>query len=158
MKNYLIITLLFFPVLLFSQQVARDKVVVEIGTGTWCTYCPGAAMGADDLISNGCEVAIIEYHNGDNYVNSMGTQRIAYYNITGFPTAVFDGLAKVSGGDHNISMYPQYIGKYNARKNVLSSYTIVADGSVVGAEYTLDVTMRALKKSNLLSIKLKNCL
>jgi len=141
MKNYFIITLLFIPVLLFSQQVARDKVVVEIGTGTWCTYCPGAAMGADDLISNGCEVAIIEYHNGDNYVNSMGTQRIAYYNVTGFPTAVFDGLAKVVGGDHNTSMYPQYIGKYNARKNVLSSYTIVADGSVVGAEYTLDVTI-----------------
>ena len=50
------ITFLFIFLLAASTmfaQVSRDKVVVEVGTGTWCTYCPGAAMGIDDLISNG---------------------------------------------------------------------------------------------------------
>ena len=47
-----------------AQNVPRDKVIVEIGTGTWCQYCPGSAMGADDLIANGLgdlnESAIVE--------------------------------------------------------------------------------------------------
>ncbi|MEA3444251.1 MAG: hypothetical protein U9R19_05930, partial [Bacteroidota bacterium] len=29
--------------------VDRNLVLYEINTGTWCGYCPGAAMGADDL-------------------------------------------------------------------------------------------------------------
>jgi hypothetical protein len=74
-----------------SQQIQRDKVVVEIGTGTWCTFCPGAAMGADDLVANGHDVAIIENHNGDDYTNAASNARNSYYNIPGYPTAMFDG-------------------------------------------------------------------
>ena len=50
----------------FSQQIQRDKVLIEIGTGTWCQYCPGSAMGADDMVANGHDVVIIENHNGDS--------------------------------------------------------------------------------------------
>ena len=47
-----------------AQIVPRDKVILEIGTGTWCTYCPGAAMGADDLLEQGYPVGVVENHNG----------------------------------------------------------------------------------------------
>ena len=56
---------------MFAQQVDRDKVLLEIITGTWCYYCPGAAMGAEDLIANGKEVAVVEYHTGDTYENTF---------------------------------------------------------------------------------------
>ncbi|HSG67425.1 MAG TPA: hypothetical protein VK994_01865, partial [Bacteroidales bacterium] len=65
---------------IFAQTIQRDKVVVEIGTGTWCPYCPGSAMGADDLIANGHDVAIIENHNGDDYTTAASNARNSYYN------------------------------------------------------------------------------
>ncbi len=99
-------------------------VILEIGTGTWCTYCPGAAMGADDLIENGHDVAVIEYHNGDYYANSYSESRIDYYDITGFPTAIFDGVELYVGGSHSNSMYSTYLPIYELRKSILSSFVI----------------------------------
>ena len=125
----------------YSQQVDRDKVIVEIGTGTWCPYCPGAAMGADDLIANGHDVAVIEYHSGDSYQNSYATARIAYYSISGFPTAVFDGVLQVAGGHATQSMYPQYLAKYNQRISIPSSFTLEMEGSHSGmSDYEITVT------------------
>ena len=53
-----------------AQNVQRSFVVLEIGTGTWCVYCPGAAGGADQLVDEGKSVAVIENHNGDSYANT----------------------------------------------------------------------------------------
>jgi hypothetical protein len=127
--------LLFLALIGQGQQVARDKVVVEIGTGTWCYYCPGAALGADDLVSNGKEVAIVEYHGGgvDPYINEYSSARISYYGVTGYPTAYFDGGIAVVGGNHTTSMYSTYLQKYNQRINVPSSFSIDMTGSKVGS-------------------------
>ena len=60
MKKFLFTVSLVFAIsIVFGQQVNRDKVIVEIGTGTWCTYCPGAAMGADDLGSTMIEENVV---------------------------------------------------------------------------------------------------
>lgn len=125
MKNLLLffVMMLTFSVLK-AQTVPRNMVVVEIGTGTWCQYCPGASLGADDLITNGCRVAVIENHNGDPYANTFSNARNTYYNVTGFPTADFDGLLPVVGGSHTVSMYPNYLPKYNLRIAVPSPVTI----------------------------------
>jgi len=64
-----------------TYTTERDMVLVEIATGGWCTYCPGAALGADDLISNGCTVAIIENHNGDPYAYTGSDARNTNYSI-----------------------------------------------------------------------------
>ena len=125
-----------------AQQVDRDKVVLEIVTGTWCYYCPGAAMGADDLISNGKEVAVVEYHNGDDYTNSYGSSRQSYYGITGIPTAEFDGIVEVGGGNHTTSLYPTYLQKYNQRIAIPSSFTIDMEGSNSGlTDYEINITV-----------------
>ena len=109
MKKFLFVVSLVFAIsIVFGQQVDRDKVIVEIGTGTWCTYCPGAAMGADDLVANGHPVAIIENHNGDSYANQYSNARNSYYGISGYPTAFFDGGNSVVGGSHSSSMYSRY--------------------------------------------------
>jgi hypothetical protein len=121
-----------------AQQIARNKVIVEIGTGTWCQYCPGAALGADDLVSNGCEVGVIEYHNGDPFANAASDARNTYYNITGFPTAHFDGGLEVVGGDHTQSMYASYLPKYNQRIAIPSSFKINMTFSHVGNDYTVN--------------------
>lgn len=126
----------------FTQQIQRDKVLVEIGTGTWCPYCPGAAMGADDLVANGHDVAIIENHNGDAYTHAASNARNSYYSITSYPTAVFDGLTKVPGGSNTVSMYPNYLQKYNQKITVPSSFSIDIQGSSSGLiDFNVDVTV-----------------
>ena len=106
------------------DNITRNLVVIEIGTGTWCTYCPGAAMGADDLVENGHPVAIVENHNGDSYANTYSNARNSYYGVPGYPTAYFDGLNAEVGGSHTNSMYGSYLPKVNARMGVLTPFDI----------------------------------
>lgn len=123
---------LFVFSFVISQTIPRDKVVVEIGTGTWCPFCPGAAMGADDLVANGHEVAIIENHNGDAYTNAASNARNSYYNISGYPTAVFDGGNNVVGGSSTQSMYSNYLPVYNQKIAIPSHFSIDIEGSSSG--------------------------
>lgn len=99
-------------------------------------------MGASDLIANGKEVAVIDYHTGDEYENSYALSRLSYYGLTGTPTAWFDGGLPVVGGNHTTSMYSTYLTKYNQRINVLSSFTIDIQGSNSGMiDYELNITI-----------------
>ncbi|MCK5052329.1 MAG: Omp28-related outer membrane protein, partial [Candidatus Cloacimonetes bacterium] len=140
-KVILIIGLVIMFTLLAAQQVPRDKVIVEIGTGGWCQYCPGAAMGADDLVANGHEVAIIENHNGDPYATVFSDYRNSYYGITGYPTAWFDGGLAVVGGSGSSSMYSSYLPRVNQRLAINSSFTIdlEVDGAGTGMEASITV-------------------
>lgn len=123
----------------WSQNVDRELVVVEIGTGTWCPYCPGAAMGADELIANGHDVAIIEHHGGDQYEIPSSTGRLNYYAITGYPTAWFDGQNPYVGGSSSNSLYSTYLSKVNYALSQPSSFTVDLSFASTGNNY--DVTM-----------------
>ncbi len=139
----LVLSSLFFMAMIavIAQTVPRDMVAMEIGTGTWCTYCPGAAMGADDLLENGCRVAVIENHNGDSYANTYSNTRNSYYTITGYPTAIFDGVTRVVGGSHSNSMYTSYLPKYNQRINIPANMFLEMEVTNSGQDYTAVITM-----------------
>ncbi|MCD4725077.1 MAG: PKD domain-containing protein [Bacteroidales bacterium] len=138
MKKVLFAVSLVFAIsIVFGQQVDRDKVVVEIGTGTWCGYCPGAAMGADDLVANGHPVAIIENHNGDAFANQYSNARNSYYGISGYPTAFFDGIYSVVGGSASSSMYSSYLPYVNTRAAVPSSFILKLYGTHTGSNYDM---------------------
>ncbi len=140
MKKYLLILMVILVSLsIYSQQVNKNYVVVEIGTGTWCTYCPGAAMGADDLVENGHQVAVIENHNGDPYAYAASNARNTYYAITGYPTAWFNGLNPEVGGSHTQSMYNAYLDNYNNAIAVMSDFTMDLSATHDGLDY--DVTI-----------------
>jgi PKD repeat protein len=140
MKNLYILTLFCLVTLgLIAQPVARQKVIVEIGTGTWCTYCPGAAMGADDLVANGCQVGNIEYHNGDPFTNDASNARNSYYAVTGYPTAHFDGVLSYVGGSHTVSMYPNYLPLYQQRIAIPSDFTVDIYGDNTGSTYNIQL-------------------
>ena len=107
----------------------REMVLLEEGTGTWCTYCPGAAMGIDDLITQGYKVTAIAYHSGDNYETTEGRARLDAYAVTGFPTVYFDGPnAAVIGGDHNLSMVEYYKPEVDNRMNSKTPLSIEFSG------------------------------
>jgi PKD repeat protein len=139
-------------------QVTRDKVVVEVGTGTWCQYCPGAALGVDDLVANGWPVAAIENHNGDPFANQYSDARNSFYGISGYPTAFFDGVLSVVGGDHTQSMYSSYYPKVQARMNVPSPVTISVTGTHTGLMYNINVVVTKVSNITGSNIKLQTTL
>ena len=98
-------------------------------------------MGAHDLLNNGHAVAIVKNHNGDSFANTYSNARNSYYAITGYPTALFDGLNPSVGGSASSSMYSNYLPKVNARLSIPSKYTISASGMINGNEMTVLVTV-----------------
>ncbi|MEA3503858.1 MAG: Omp28-related outer membrane protein [Bacteroidota bacterium] len=156
-KNLLTFSLLIFALSLTTvnaQQVEREMVILEEGTGTWCGYCPDAADAIHQLLENGADLAPIAYHSGsgDEYDNTAGASRISYYNITGFPTSIFDGVEKVVGGG---SLYGTYNTKYNLRKNIPCSYSITTTGTSAGfVHYEIETTLTKVADSDASNIKM----
>lgn len=140
-KTFLLFSMILMVAVVFGQTVPREMVALEIGTGTWCQYCPGAAMGADDLLENGKFVGVIENHNGDSYANSYSNGRNSYYGISSFPTAKFDGVLQVVGGSHSSSMYSSYLPKYNNRIAVPSDVIISMEVTADSLDYTAVITL-----------------
>ncbi len=130
---------------LLPGGVDRNYVLVEIGTGTGCPYCPGAAMGADDMIANGDPVAVIEYHNynsSDPFNNPESAARTSYYGITGYPTAFFDGGDAVVGGSYSQSLFPTYHPIAISRSEKASIFNMDFDAQMVsGNNTTFDVNI-----------------
>lgn len=124
-----------------TYTTERGMVILEIGTGTWCQYCPGAQMGGEDLVNNGHSVAVIENHNGDSFVNTYSDARNAYYGITGYPTAVFDGVDYVIGGSNTVSMYQDYLPIYQGRKDIMSAFSVDIFGTNSGTNYSILVRL-----------------
>jgi len=105
--------------------INRNLVLIEKGTGTWCQYCPGAAMGLEQLSNEGHDVAIIAYHSGDNYeVTDECDVRLNYYGVTGYPSVIFDGGNLMSGGSATQNLYPNYKPVFDQKILIPSLHTI----------------------------------
>ncbi len=107
-----------------TYTLERQYVLLEIGTGTWCSACPSSAVGADDLIAKGHDVAIIEHHSSDDYTVPDSRARIDYLGITGFPTAFFDAHYIKSSSCSSGSCYTEYLELYEVAKGIKSPITI----------------------------------
>jgi len=125
-----------------SGGVERELVLYEIGTGTWCPYCPGASMGAHDLIENNLDVAIVKYHSGDSYEFTEGKARLNYYRVSSYPTSKADGILTYGGGSSTQSLYSVYKPFYDKRINVPSTHSIEMEISKVDdTNYKLTFTV-----------------
>jgi len=152
--KHLVSILLLLGLIVTLSALPRNLVVVEVGTGTWCGYCPGAAMGCHDLLTNNHPVAIIKNHNGDSYANTYSNARNSFYAITGYPTAVFDGLNPSVGGSSSSSMYSNYLPKVNARMAVPSHFSLSAVGNANGGTYSVAVTVAKPEADTNTNVKL----
>ena len=88
--------------------VSKTPIVEEF-TGTWCQYCPGAARGLDELFERAYDtLVVVAYHHNDPFSFPEGEQRISYYSVSGYPTAVFNGTHTEVGGAQTGTVYPIY--------------------------------------------------
>ncbi len=123
MRKLLMLTLSLYPALFATQRV----VVMEDFTATWCTYCPGAARGAEELKSRAFDsVVVIAYHSSssDPFYTATAASRMSYYGVSGYPTMRIDGMQSVVGGMHYGTMYPTYRQIFDSRKTVASPLEI----------------------------------
>lgn len=89
-------------------------VVAEDFTGTWCQFCPGAAMGLHNMATAvGDSVAIVEYHIGDVFQLPGCVTRKNFYGVSGYPTVWFDGVTSVVGGSSSTPI--NYMPKFRQR-------------------------------------------
>lgn len=133
------LVMIFAGHLATMAQAQRHDVILEVATGTWCQYCPGAALGADELFASGASVGVVEHHNGDAYTTPVSDGRNTYYNVNGFPTAWFDGANALEGGSHTVSLYPSYEARYNTAMAVPTPFGLTASWVQNGA--SIDVTV-----------------
>ncbi len=149
MKKTLLLSFVLFAALSMFAQVARELVLIEVGTGTGCPYCPGAAMGLEDLYANGDPVAGIEYHSynsGDPFNTPEAAARTTYYGISGYPTAQFDGeYNEYVGGSNSSSLYSTYLPIVTARMAIPMEFTTEIYGDNTGNNY--NVVVRITKQS-----------
>ena len=144
-KVLLSFILLFATGFIYAQLVPRTMVVLEIATGTWCQYCPGASLGAEQLLAGGANVAVIEYHNGDPYANNASNARNTYYNVPGYPNDQFDGGNTTGvGGDlcNTGNTYTPYLSMYNTRIAVQSPLNIDISGTNAGNTYNIILSIK----------------
>jgi hypothetical protein len=113
LSSFILLVSLTFSMSYAQMAATRTEVLLETFGGTWCVFCPGSALAADDMIANDLDVSIIEYHIGDDYEIPAGATRDEYYDVSGYPTQVFDGTDQFSGGSASTSMYPTYLSHYN---------------------------------------------
>ncbi|GEM_PF-1729552 len=120
--------------------VDRKFVLAEIGTATWCTSCPAASVAVNDLLLAGKQMAVAEYHSptADIFTNTYAAERLAYYDILGYPTAYFDGVVSYAG---NSNVYNEYNAKYNQRISLATPYDIKIFGSHTASQYNLNVIL-----------------
>lgn len=140
MSKRLCVATLTLLLLVSLSAVPRRYCVVEIALSTSCSPCRGAAWGANDLLANGHNVAVVNYYYSP-YSNSYSEARRSYYGISGTPTAFFDGGNQQIGGSSTSSMYSIYLPKVNARLTVASHFTISATGTATGDQYAVNVTV-----------------
>lgn len=142
-----------------SAQATKHAVILEIATGTWCTYCPGAAMGADELHASSASVGVVEHHDNDPYSTPETVARYdTYYGVTGFPTAYFDGANSVVGGSHTQSMYTSYLPKYNTAMGVATPFDITSSWTQNGASIDVTVTVTQVGAYSAGNLRVQACL
>ncbi len=111
-----------------AQQVQRQKVIVEVGTGTWCSACPAVVAIIHDLEIAGANIAVIEYHISDSYENADASTRETYYAFPWYPTTYYD--ANHIGYD-DWATYSVHLSNYEARNDLLSSFSLtISEGEI----------------------------
>jgi hypothetical protein len=102
--------------------------------------------GADQLHQEFPEsLAVIEWHNGDEFATAWSNARISFYGVTGFPTAEFDGIVDFVGG-YDPTSYPYYLPIFEERIGIPSNFTLdIEIAEADGTDYTVTTTWEMLE-------------
>ena len=127
MKKIFTLILLMTAVTFYAQEVPRQKVVVEVGTGTWCPSCPAVVAIIHDLLDDGANMSVVEYHINDPYETDGSLIRKDFYNFLWYPTTYYDSNHI---GYDDWATYSVHEAYYLASLSELSSFSIALNGEI----------------------------
>lgn len=126
MKKITLLIALTLSITAFSQ-VDRQKVIVEVSTGTWCPSCPAVVSLLENLKASGAEITVLKYHINDNYENTYSVARDAFYDFGWYPASYYDGeLIPIDFWAN----YNYHAGVYQDRIDTQSSFTSSMDYTI----------------------------
>jgi len=143
-RFYLFLAMMTAMTVIMAQPIQRNQVILEKGTGTWCVWCPSAAQGCEDLLEAGAPIAVVSNQNGDPFANQYSNARNSMYQITGFPTAVFDGNQKIIGGSTSGTTAGMYAPVVQQHMVQMCPVQLEIEVTNAGLDYTAIVTLTRL--------------
>ncbi len=118
----------------------RNFVTYEIFTSVNCVYCPTAADAIDEIVADGNDAIVIEYHGeglGPDPFSTVITDYreqlyVPLYDIDldgfGYPTTITNGAAGIEGAYPTVAdMKEYYQYHYDAQKTIPAVYTIATN-------------------------------
>ncbi len=145
MKRVLLLAIFMTSItLVMAQSIERTMVVIDKGTGTWCGWCPSAAQGCEDLLEAGAPIAVVSNQNGDAYANQYSNARNTMYQISGYPTSVFDGKEKSIGGSTSGTTIGTYAPIVQNHMVEMCPLSLELEVENTDADYTATVTITKL--------------
>lgn len=123
---------------MFSSSIAQvnmEKVLVEMGTATWSSDCAAEVALIDQMIEDGLDISVINYHLNDPFANQYANQRASFYNMQTVPFPLIGGQEVIPGD------YDSYIAAYNLSNNSPSSFILSAGGYFVDDTLVLTINI-----------------
>lgn len=133
----------------------QKHCLFELGTGTWCGYCPAADGSFDRIVDDAAyfpaKTVPITWHSGgsDPYQNTDSNNRLGAsgYDIPGFPGAFFDGVdMEVGGGTDPDSTAKDatYKNKINTQAGKSTDFKITTFGTASASSGWINATIEFL--------------
>jgi len=138
MRKLITLLLLASTFTFYAQEVPRQKVIVEVGTGTWCPSCPAVVHIIHDLIDAGANMTVVEYHINDPYQNQASLVRKDYYNFPWYPTTYYDSRHIGYDDWATFAVHEDY---YETSSNEMSSFSVAINGEVGNNEVSGNVVI-----------------
>jgi len=151
MKRILTLIFVFSAITLYSQEVPRQKVVIEVGTDIGCPSCPAVVHIIDYFIAVGANISVIGYHNNDTLQNPASVIRINYYGIPWTPTTYYDGR-HIEYDDWATSSV--HVAYYNQSISERTSFSLSAKGEVGSDSVSGTVTINKVANFSGTNLKL----
>lgn len=130
MKRIWVILLI---IIISKLNAIQRTVLLEGFASTSCQYCGSAIRGLEDMLLNHRDsVIIIVYYPGttDFFYRPEAYERFRnYYNLSGVPVVILDGILSVPGALDTGSMYPYYKQQFDLRKHVDQPVSFEFSGS-----------------------------
>lgn len=131
-RRIVFVSIVLFPISV-SSQIAMEKILLEMGTATWSYSSAQEVEMIDQMLEEGLNISIINYHLNDDFSNQAGNQRASYYNIQSLPFPIIGGKNVIAGSAYS------YHQAYEESLNTPSSFSISTTGYFLEDTLFLDV-------------------
>lgn len=134
----------------YEHDMGRQKILVQVYSGTWCGYCPGFDSLVEQKRRERNDLAVVSMHLNDTYSTPAGNSYLSMLYTDGIPNV-----------DLNRCVWKT---PYNYREHIMNNYldkakadpafaTVNIAGSFNEENHVLDLTVSGERNEDFLSVE-----